>query len=77
MLDLHHVHIFASDVSTTLHWWQENLDAIVSYDGDFGGARNVFMKVGKGRINVYDQPPRGDTNGAFHHVGIRLSLIHI
>ena len=72
MLDLHHVHIFASDVSTTLHWWQENLDAVVSYDGDFGGARNVFMKVGKGRINVYDQPPRGDTNGAFHHVGIRV-----
>ena len=46
MLDLHHVHIFASDVSTTLHWWQENLDAVVSYDGDFGGARNVFMMVG-------------------------------
>ena len=37
--------------------------AVVSYDGDFGGSRNIFMKVGQGRINVYDQQPRGTSNG--------------
>ena len=72
MLDLHHVHIFASDVSTTVEWWQSNLGAVVSYDGEFGGSRNIFMKVGRGRINVYDQQPRGASNGAYHHVGIRV-----
>ncbi|MEC7827968.1 MAG: VOC family protein [Actinomycetota bacterium] len=72
MLDLHHVHIFASDVSTTVEWWKSNLGAIVSYDGEFGGSRNIFMKVGRGRINVYDQQPRGASNGAYHHVGIRV-----
>ena len=30
------------------------------------------MKVGKGRINIYDQQPRGKSNGAYHHVGIRV-----
>ena len=39
MLDLHHVHIFASDASATIEWWQKNLGAVVSYDGDFGGSR--------------------------------------
>jgi len=72
VLDLHHVHIFASDVSTTVEWWQSNLGAVVSYDGEFGGSRNIFMKVGRGRINVYDQQPRGVSSGAYHHVGIRV-----
>ncbi len=72
MIDVHHVHIFASDVSATVEWWQSNLGAIVSYDGEFGGARNIFMKVGRGRINVYDQQPRSVSSGAYHHVGIRV-----
>ena len=72
MLDLHHVHIFASNASVTVEWWQRNLGAVVSYDGEFGGARNIFMKVGLGRINIYDQQPRGTSSGAYHHVGIRV-----
>ena len=72
MLDLHHVHIFASDVSRTVSWWKKNLGAEVSYDGDFGGARIIFMKVGRGRLHFYDQQPRGETSGAYHHVGIRV-----
>lgn len=72
MLDLHHVHIFASDASATVEWWRRNLQAVVSFDGEFGGARNIFMKVGQGRINIYDQQPRGNSNGAYHHVGIRV-----
>jgi|TARA_B100001750_G_scaffold125918_1_gene99900 catechol 2,3-dioxygenase-like lactoylglutathione lyase family enzyme len=72
VLDLHHVHIFASNASATVEWWQRNLGATVSYDGEFGGARNIFMKVGQGRINIYDQQPRGTSSGAYHHVGIRV-----
>jgi len=55
------------------------LGARVAFDGDFGGARNVFMHVGTGRLNLYDQPPRGDTSGAYHHVGIQtdnLAALH-
>ena len=40
------------------------------FDDDFGGARNVFMQVGAGRLHLYDQPPRGAPGGA-HHVGLQ------
>ena len=47
------------------------LGAEVAYDGDFGGARNVFMRIGSGRLHLYDQAPRDDGHGAVHHIGIR------
>ena len=69
--DLHHVHLFASDLDATVAWWREKLGGEVAFDGDFGGARNVFMRVGRGRLHLYDQPPRGAPGGPWHHVGIR------
>ena len=69
--DLHHVHIFASDIDATVQWYCEMLGATVAFDGDFGGARNVFMHVGRGRLNIYDQPPRGASGGTYHHIGIQ------
>ena len=69
---LHHVHIFASDIEATIAWWRGMLGGEVCYDGDFGGARNVFMRVGGGRVHLYDQPPRGKgRNTSVHHLGIR------
>jgi catechol 2,3-dioxygenase-like lactoylglutathione lyase family enzyme len=80
---MHHVHLFAKDIDETIAWYQRNLAAEVKFDGDFGGARNVFMQIGSGRINLYDQPPRGvdataggpaggrRRTGAYHHVGIQ------
>ena len=69
--DLHHVHIFASDMDATVAWYTEMLGAEIAYDGDFGGARNAFLHVGKGRLNIYDQPPRGVSSGSYHHIGIQ------
>jgi catechol 2,3-dioxygenase-like lactoylglutathione lyase family enzyme len=69
--DLHHVHIFASNFQATLDWWCEMLDAEVVYDGDFGGVRNAFLRIGTGGLNVYDQPPRGESMGPVHHIGVR------
>jgi len=68
---LHHVHIFAADVGATVAWWRDMLGGEVIYDGAFGGARNVFMRVGRGGLNIYDQPPRGTRGGAIHHIGIQ------
>jgi catechol 2,3-dioxygenase-like lactoylglutathione lyase family enzyme len=69
--DLHHVHLFAANLDASIAWWRDMLDGQVAYDGDFGGARNVFMKVGKGRLHLYEQKPRGAPAGAVHHVGIQ------
>ena len=65
------MHVFASDLEATVRWWREKLGGKVVFDGDFGGARNVFMQVGSGRLNIYDQPPRGVPGGAWHHLGIQ------
>jgi len=35
-------------------WWERNLGGVVSHDGDFGGSRDILMKVGQGRLNIYD-----------------------
>ncbi|MBO6782016.1 MAG: VOC family protein [Alphaproteobacteria bacterium] len=68
---VHHVHLFCSDIDATIAWWSEMMGAQVAFDGDFGGARNVFVRVGSGRLHLYDQPPRDHGSGAVHHIGIR------
>ena len=67
---LHHAHIFASDLTATVTWWQTMLGAEVVFDGDFGGARNVFLRVGGGRLHIYDQWRSGLDKGPVHHLGV-------
>jgi catechol 2,3-dioxygenase-like lactoylglutathione lyase family enzyme len=69
---LHHVHLFTVDLDATVRWWTETLGAEVAYDGTMGGARNVFLRLGEGRLHLYDQRPRGHDRNAVHHVGIRV-----
>ena len=67
---LHHAHIFASDLTATVTWWQTMLGAELVFDGDFGGARNVFLRVGEGRLHIYDQWRSGLDKGPVHHLGV-------
>lgn len=68
---LHHVHLFASDLDRSIAFY-EQLGGELILDTELAGARNVFMKLGDGRIHFYDQPPpAGSTRGAIHHLGIR------
>lgn len=71
MNHLHHIHLFASDIDASVAWWREMLGAEVAFDGAFGGVRNVFLRLGTGRLHLYDQPPRAGRGGAVHHIGIR------
>lgn len=73
---LHHIHLFCENISVTIKWWQENLDATICFDGAMGGSRNVFMRVGEGRLHLYDQKPKGISKSAIHHVGIRVDDIN-
>jgi catechol 2,3-dioxygenase-like lactoylglutathione lyase family enzyme len=68
---LHHVHIFASDMRKTLQFWQEMFGAEILFDAEMAGVRNVMIRIGGGRINIYDQPPREGRAGAYHHLGIQ------
>lgn len=70
-VQLHHTHIFASDMDRTLNFWQEMFGAKVLFDQKVAGARNVMIAIGSGRLNIYDQPPREGRGGAYHHLGIQ------
>jgi catechol 2,3-dioxygenase-like lactoylglutathione lyase family enzyme len=68
---MHHVHLFASDLDGSIEFYREFFDGKVVLDIEAAGARNVFMRVGTGRIHFYDQPPKDSGRGAIHHFGIQ------
>lgn len=67
---IHHTHIFASDISKSIRFYEENFGGEVVIDMPFAGARNVFMRIGGGRLHFYDQPPKHSVRGNIHHFGI-------
>ena len=70
MFSLHHVHLMASDVEATVAFWRDHFGAVVMLDAEFAGARNVFMRVGEGRLHLYAQPPKHVGAGTVHHLGV-------
>ena len=71
--DLHHAHLFASDVAASIRFYQQMFGAEVVLDEELAGARNVLLRIGSAYINFYDQPPRDAARGVVHHLGIRTN----
>ena len=69
--DLHHAHLFSSDLDVSLRFYQEMFGAEVVFDREVAGSRNVLIRIGSGCINFYEQPPRSSERGVVHHLGIR------
>jgi hypothetical protein len=42
---------------------------------ELAGARNIFMKIGDGRLHFYDQAPKSPGRGSIHHFGIQTQHI--
>ena len=72
---IHHVHAFASDVDASVRFYTEVFGGEVILDAVMAGARNVFIRIGDGRLHLYDQPPRHAGAGSIHHFGIRTDDI--
>jgi predicted enzyme related to lactoylglutathione lyase len=72
---IHHVHIFASDIEKSIKFYEEFFGGRVILDAEFAGARNVFIKIGNGRLHLYDQPPKNPGKGSIHHFGIQTDNI--
>ncbi len=70
MLSLHHVHLMATDIDATIAFWRDHFGAVVMLDAEFAGARNVFLRVGEGRLHLYAQPPKHVGQGTVHHLGV-------
>jgi catechol 2,3-dioxygenase-like lactoylglutathione lyase family enzyme len=75
VITLHHTHLMASDVDATVAFWRDGFGAEVAADLEFAGARNVFLRVGTGRIHLYDQPPRVAGQATVHHLGVQTDQI--
>lgn len=69
---LHHAHLFASDLDRTLAFYRGYFDGQVVLDAELAGARNVFMRVGGGRLHLYDRGPKDQARGPIHHIGIQV-----
>ena len=74
-INLHHAHLFASDMEKSLNFYREMFDAEVLFDLEVVGARNVMIAIGSSKINFYDQPPKDQKRGVVHHLGIETDDI--
>ena len=72
---LHYIHIFTSDITTTVRFYEHFFGGRVILDRDMAGARNVFMRIGNGRLHFYDQPPKNPGRASIHHFGIQTDDI--
>lgn len=70
MMSLHHAHLMTSDVDAAIRFWCDHFAAEVVLDEDIAGARNVFLRVGEGRLHLYAQAPTHLGQGTVHHLGI-------
>ena len=67
---LHHTHLMASDLDDTISFWRECFGAEVVAADSMAGSRNVFLDIGGGRLNLYDQAP--NQRGPVHHLGVQV-----
>jgi catechol 2,3-dioxygenase-like lactoylglutathione lyase family enzyme len=75
VITLHHAHLMASDIDATIAFWRDGFGAQVAADVDFAGARNVFLRLGSGRIHLYDQPPKSAGQATVHHLGVQTDKL--
>jgi len=68
---VHHVHLSASNIGTSLKFYQEMFGGEILADLEMAGSRNLFLAVGKGKLHFYEKPPRDEGRGAIHHIGIQ------
>ena len=74
-INLHHAHLFTSDIDKSLDFYREMFGAEVIFDLEVAGARNVMIAIGSSKINFYDQPPKDQERGVVHHLGIETEDI--
>lgn len=69
-ISLDHIHIFSTDIATSVGFFEKMLAASVVWDEEAAGVRNVRLRLGNGFIHLYEQPPKAPRGGVIHHIGI-------
>lgn len=73
-LTLHHVHLVTHDVPAFCDFYTTHFGAEIVFDDLIDGDRNVFLKIGTGRIHLFEsrrEPPDG--RNSFHHLGMMVA----
>ena len=60
----------ASDIVVTMDFWTRCFGAKLVADETMAGTRNVFLDIGGGRLNLYEQPP--NQRGPVNHLGVHV-----
>ena len=76
-INLHHAHLFASDLDESIRFYREMFGAEMLFDLEMAGVRNVMIAIGSSKINFYDQPPKDQGRGVVHHLGIETDDIEV
>lgn len=76
-----HAHIFSSNPERTTLWLAKAFGARVAFElKEAAGARNIWINIGGGGLNLYDQSPKvvgddgiglGTPRNLVHHLGVR------
>jgi catechol 2,3-dioxygenase-like lactoylglutathione lyase family enzyme len=69
-ISLDHIHLFSSNLSATVEFFQKMFGATLIWDEPAAGVRNVRLGLGNAFVHLYDQPPQAPRGGAMHHLGI-------
>lgn len=80
-IDLHHVHLVTADIRGFCDFFATHFDAEVVFDDSIDGDRNVFLRVGSGRIHLFESKKAPDRHrNLFHHIGLLIDdldeLVH-
>ncbi|HEV2055598.1 MAG TPA: VOC family protein [Methylomirabilota bacterium] len=67
---LDHIHVFSTNLSVTVEFFQKMFNAAMVWDEEAAGVRTVRLRLGNAFVHVYEQPPKAQPGGAMHHVGI-------
>ncbi|MFM9376797.1 VOC family protein [Gordonia sp. VNK21] len=70
---LHHVHLVTADISGFCKFFEKHFGAEVVFDDAIDNDRNVFLKIGTGRVHLFEsrRPPAVQRN-LFHHIGMMV-----
>ena len=72
---VHHTHLFASSIDESVAFYRELFGGEVVLDTVLAGARNVFLRIGRGRLHLYAQAPTRPGPGSIHHLGIQTDSL--
>src|SRR5699024_1848355 len=75
-IDLHHIHLVTADIREFCDFFTTHFDAEVVFDDSIDGDRNVFLRIGSGRIHLFESknaPAHG--RNLFHHIGLLIEAL--